>query len=42
MPQKESENVSEDNGPVHQEELGFVQPAPVYEYREIKNLFKRQ
>ena len=43
MLRKESEAVSESNGPVHQEEeFGFDQPAPVDEFREIKSLLKRQ
>ena len=37
MLRKESEAVSEGNGPVRQEEeFGFGQPAPVDEYRQIK------
>ena len=37
MLRKESEAVSEGNGPVHQEEeFGFRQPAPVEEFRDIK------
>ena len=40
MPRKESEAVSEGNGPVHQEkEFGFGQPAPADVYREINSLF---
>ena len=42
MLQKESEAVSEGNGPVHQEEeFGFGQPAPVDEFREIKSHFDK-
>ena len=42
MLRKESENVSEGNGPVHQEdEFGFGQPALADEYRETKNLFNQ-
>ena len=37
MLRKASEDVSEGNGPVHQEEqFGFGQPAPVDELREIR------
>ena len=43
MLRKESEAVSEGNGPVHQEEeFWFGQPAPVDEFREIKSLLKQQ
>ena len=43
MLRKESEAVSEGNGPVHQEEeFGFGQPAPVDEFREIKSLLKQR
>ena len=43
MLRKESEAVSEGNGPVHQEEeLGFGQPAPMDEFREIKSLLKHR
>ena len=42
MLRKASEAVSEDNGPVHQEEeFGFGQPAPVDEFREIKSQFDK-
>ena len=42
MLRKESEGVSEGNGPVHQEEeFGFGQPAPVDEFREIKSHFNK-
>ena len=42
MLRKESEAVSEGNGPVHQEEeFGFGQPAPVDEFREIKSQFDK-
>ena len=37
MLRKASEAVSEGNGPVHQEEYGFGQPAPVDDFREIKS-----
>ena len=38
MLRKASEAVTEGNGPVHQEEeLGFGQPAPVDEFREIRS-----
>ena len=41
MLRKESEAVSEGNGPVHQEEeIEVGQPAPVDELREIKSLLK--
>ena len=40
MLRKASEAVSEGNGPVHQEEYGFGQPAPVDEFREINSLLK--
>ena len=43
MLRKESEAVSEGNGPVHQEEkFGFGQPALADEYREIRILSKQQ
>ena len=43
MLRKESETVSEGNGPVHQgEEFGFGQPPPVDVYRAIKSLLKQQ
>ena len=43
MLRKESETVSEGNGPVHQEEeFGVGQPAPADEYREINSLFKQE
>ena len=43
MLRKESEAVSEGNGPVHQEEeFGFVQSALADEYREIRSLSKQQ
>ena len=45
MLRKESEAVSEGNGPVHQEEFGFGQPEPVDVYRPIKlmmSYFKEQ
>ena len=43
MVRKESEAVSEDNGPGHQgEEFGFGQPAPADVYRDIKSLLKQQ
>ena len=42
MLRKESEAVSEGNGPVHQEEFRFGQPALADEYREIRNLSKQQ
>ena len=43
MLRKESEAVSEGNGPVHQEEkFGFGQPALADEYREMWNLSKQQ
>ena len=42
MLRKESKAVSEGNGPVYQEEeLGFGQPAPVDEFREIKSLLEK-
>ena len=42
MLRKESEAVSEGNGPVHQEEeFGFGQPAPVDVYRQIKLMMSR-
>ena len=42
MLRKESEAVSEGNGPVHQEEeFGFGQPVPVNEFREIKSHFDK-
>ena len=42
MLRKASEAVSEGNAPVHQEEeLGFGQPAPVDEFREIKSQFDK-
>ena len=41
MLRKESEAVSEGNGPIRQEEeFGFGQPAPMDVYREIKSLLK--
>ena len=41
MLRKASEAISENNGPVHQEEeYGFGQPAPVDGFREIKSLLK--
>ena len=43
MLRKESEAVSEGNGPFHQEEeFGFGQPAPVDKFREIKSLLKQR
>ena len=43
MLRKESEVVSEGNGPVHQEEeFEFRQPAPVDEFREVKSLLKQR
>ena len=43
MLRKESEAVSEGNGPVHQEEkLGFGQPALANEYREIRSISKQE
>ena len=43
MPRKESEAVSEGNGPVHLEKkIGFGQPAPADVYRELKSLSKQQ
>ena len=42
MLRKENEAVSEGNGPVHQEDFGFGQPALADEYREIKSLSKQQ
>ena len=42
MLRKASEAVSEGNGPVHQEEYGFGQPAPVDDFREIKSFLKEQ
>ena len=43
MLRKESEAVFEGSGPVHQEEeVGFGQPAPVDEFREIKSLLKQR
>ena len=43
MLRKESEAVSEGNGPVHQKkEFGFGQPALADEYREIRSLSKQQ
>ena len=43
MLRKESETVSESNGPVHQDEkVGFDQPALADEYREIRSLSKQQ
>ena len=42
MLRKVSEAVSEGNGPVYQEELGFGQPAPVDEFREIKRLLDQR
>ena len=42
MLRKVSEAVSEGNGPVYQEELGFGQPAPVDEFREIKSLLDQR
>ena len=42
MLRKASEDVSEGNGPVHQEEkFGFGQPAPVDEFREIRRQFSK-
>ena len=42
MLRKESEAVSEGNGPVHQEEeFGFGQPAPVDEFRETRSQFDK-
>ena len=42
MLRKESEAVSEGNGPIHQEEeFGFGQPAPVDDFREIKSHFDK-
>ena len=41
MLRKASEAVPEGNGSVHQEEYGFGQPAPVDDFREIKEYFKR-
>ena len=41
MLRKASEAVSESNGPVHREEFGFGQPAPVDEFREIKSQFSK-
>ena len=42
MLRKESEAVSEGNGPVHQqEEFGFGQPVSVDEFREIKSHFDK-
>ena len=39
---KESEAVSEGNGPVHQEEeFGFGQPVPVDDFRKIKSHFDK-
>ena len=37
MPRKASEAVSEGNGPVHEEEFGYGQLAPVDEFREIRS-----
>ena len=42
MLRKASEAVFEGNGPVHQEEYGFGQPAPVDGFREIKSFSKEQ
>ena len=43
MLRKESEAVSEGNGPIHQEEkIGFGQPALADECREIRSLSKQQ
>ena len=42
MLRKKSEVVSKGNGPVHQEEFGFGQPALADEYREIMSLSKQQ
>ena len=42
MLRKASEAVSEGNGPVHQEEYGFGQPAAVDEFLEVKSLLKEQ
>ena len=43
MLRKESEAVSEGNGPVHQEEkIGFGQPALADVYREMRSLSKQQ
>ena len=42
MLRKASEAVSEGNGPVHQEEYGSGQLAPVDHFREIENLLKEQ
>ena len=43
MLRKESDTVSEGNGPVHQEEeFEFGQPAPLDVYREIKSLLKQK
>ena len=41
MLRKASEVVSEGNGPVHQEEIGFGQPAPVDEFRGIRGRFSK-
>ena len=42
MLRKESEAVSEGNGPVHQEEeFEFGQPGPVDEFRRMKSLLKQ-
>ena len=42
MLRKESEAVSEGNGPAQEEEFGFGQPALADEYREIRSLSKQQ
>ena len=42
MLRKESETVSEGNGPAHhEEEFGFGQPASMDEFREIKSSFDK-
>ena len=42
MLRKGSEAASEGNGPVHQEEFGFGQPALADEYREIRSHSKQR